>query len=132
MACDGSETPMLSQEASDLLREDEDHVIRVISRTPRLDFEAETAEELDAVDRFVRERYGLTPNENIYDLVPANATAVDPEGVPKFGNVGAASRRPAAARLRACGRTPGWGSIRLPSKKRDEQSADCQVLPIAD
>ncbi len=60
---------MLSQEASDLLREDEDHVIRVIARTPRPDFEAETAEELDAVDRFVRERYGLTPNGSIYDLV---------------------------------------------------------------
>jgi hypothetical protein len=56
----------LSQEAIGLLREDEDQVIRVIARTPRPDFEAETAEELDAIDRFVRERYGLTPNESVY------------------------------------------------------------------
>jgi hypothetical protein len=38
----------------------------VIAHTPRPDFEAETAQELDAVDRFVRERYGLTPDESIY------------------------------------------------------------------
>jgi hypothetical protein len=56
----------LSQDACDLLREDEDQVIRVIARTPRPDFEAETAEDLDVIDRFVRERYGLTPNECIY------------------------------------------------------------------
>src|SRR5205807_8706918 len=56
----------LSNEALNLLREDEDQVIRVIARTPRPEPTAETAEELDTIDHFVRHRYGLTADESIY------------------------------------------------------------------
>ena len=55
-----------SAQAAALLAEDEDLVIRIIARTPRPTYEDETAEQLDAIDRFVRERYGLTPGECLY------------------------------------------------------------------
>ena len=56
----------MSAEAVRLLAEDEDQVIRVIARTPRPNWENETCEELDGIDRFVRERYGMTQDEAIY------------------------------------------------------------------
>jgi hypothetical protein len=56
----------LSPEAVALLAEDEDQVIRVIARSPRPSYKSETAEELDAIDSFIRGRYGLTPNESLY------------------------------------------------------------------
>jgi hypothetical protein len=55
-----------SAEAAALLAEDEDQIIRIIARSPRPSYENETAEELDAIDRFVRERYGLTADECLY------------------------------------------------------------------
>jgi len=56
----------LSPEAVALLAEDEDQVIRLIARSPRPDYASETAEELDGIDAFVRQRYGLTPGECLY------------------------------------------------------------------
>ncbi len=56
----------LSPEAVAMLAEDEDQVMRVIARSPRPSYENETAEELDAIDCFVRERYGLTADECLY------------------------------------------------------------------
>jgi len=55
----------LSKEAIALLREDEDQVIRVIAHRAR-PHSAEREEQLDATDRFVRERYGLTLDESLY------------------------------------------------------------------
>ncbi len=55
-----------SSKALALLAEDEDQVIRVIARSPRPSYDNETAEELDAIDCLVRQRYGLTPEECIY------------------------------------------------------------------
>jgi hypothetical protein len=64
---------VLSHEATALLEEDEDQVIRIIARTPR----HETAEELDSIDRFVRERYGLGPDESVYFFEVTRADASD-------------------------------------------------------
>ncbi len=55
-----------SPQAQALLALDEDQIIRIIARSPRPSYENETAEELDAIDRFVRERYGLKPDECLY------------------------------------------------------------------
>lgn len=55
----------LSEEAITLLREDEDQVIRVIAHRAR-PHSAEREEQLDAIDGFVRERYGLTLDESLY------------------------------------------------------------------
>lgn len=64
-----------SAEAIALLEEDEDQIIRVIARTPRPDGELETAEELDEIDHFVRERYGLNANECLYFFEVARSDA---------------------------------------------------------
>ncbi len=55
-----------SPQALALLAQDEDQVIRVIARTPRPSYENETAAELDAIDCWVRARYGMTPDECLY------------------------------------------------------------------
>ena len=57
-----------SPEATRLLAEDDDQVIRVIARTPKDIPRARTIQELDAIDPFVRSRYGLGPNECLYFL----------------------------------------------------------------
>lgn len=67
----------LSSEAIALLAEDEDQVIRVIARAPRPSWENETAEELDAIDRFVRARYGLTADESLYFFEITHTDASD-------------------------------------------------------
>ncbi len=66
----------LSPEAVRLLGEDEDQVIRLIARSPRPNWENETAEELDRLDAFVRERYAMTPTECIYffEITPVDAS----------------------------------------------------------
>lgn len=64
-----------SAEAVALLEEDEDQIIRVIARTPRPDGEIETAEELDGIDCFVRERYGLNADECLYFFEVARSDA---------------------------------------------------------
>lgn len=57
-----------SPEASRLLEEDKDRVIRVIARKPK-DIPRElNLKELDAIDPFVRSRYGLDANECLYFL----------------------------------------------------------------
>jgi hypothetical protein len=54
----------LDEAAIALLAEDDDQVIRIIARRPRV----ETAEALDEVDREVRDLYGLSKNEQLYFL----------------------------------------------------------------
>jgi hypothetical protein len=58
----------LSPEAVELLAEDEDQLIRVIAHTPRRTTEEFAARELDAIDTFVRNRYGLTSDECLFFL----------------------------------------------------------------
>ena len=52
----------LTSEAEAMLAEDEDKVIRLIARKPRI----ETEEHLDYVDRAVRYTHGLPPDERLY------------------------------------------------------------------
>jgi hypothetical protein len=52
----------IDAKASALLAEDEDQVIRLIARRPH----EETEEDLDRVDREVRDRYGLSADERLY------------------------------------------------------------------
>lgn len=52
----------LDESARTLLAEDEDQVIRLIARKPRM----ETEESLDAADRQIRYIHGLTPEERVY------------------------------------------------------------------
>jgi hypothetical protein len=52
----------LDASAAALLGEDEDQVIRLIARRPHI----ETSENLDLVDREVRDRYGLSADERLY------------------------------------------------------------------
>jgi hypothetical protein len=52
----------LDETARALLAEDEDQVIRLVARKPRV----ETEESLDVVDRQVRYLHGLSPEERIY------------------------------------------------------------------
>ena len=58
----------LSKEAMGLLAEDEDQLIRVIAHSPKQLTPDRRARELDAIDSFVRNRYGLTQTECIYFL----------------------------------------------------------------
>jgi hypothetical protein len=52
----------IDEKAKALLAQDEDSVIRLIARAPRL----ESAEQLDAIDREIREFHNLEENERLY------------------------------------------------------------------
>jgi hypothetical protein len=67
----------LSKEASALLREDEDQLIRVVAHSPKPGNIRAQSDEFDAIDAFVRNRYGLTPNECIYFLEVERTDASD-------------------------------------------------------
>ena len=54
----------LSQAAMDMLAKDDDQVIHFVSRRPQ----AETAEDLDRIDRLVRDRHGMSQAETLYFL----------------------------------------------------------------
>jgi hypothetical protein len=58
----------LSPEATRLLAKDEDKLIRVIAHNPKGTLEANRCAELDRIDAFIRERYGLNPTECVYFL----------------------------------------------------------------
>ncbi|ADW70891.1 APC family permease [Granulicella tundricola] len=58
----------LLPEAVSMLAEDEDQVIRLIARSPKEEEDKHCADELDALDAFVRTRYGMTPTECLYFL----------------------------------------------------------------
>ena len=51
-----------------MLGEDEDQVIRLIARSPREEAAADCIQELDVLEAFVRNRYGMGPNECLYFL----------------------------------------------------------------
>lgn len=57
-----------SPEASRLVAEDSDQAIRLIARSPKEIPRAQTIRELDTIDPFVRQRYGLGPDECLYFL----------------------------------------------------------------
>jgi len=67
----------LSAEAKHLLAEDEDQVIRLIARNPRDRSHESDPLEFEQVDAFVRNRYGLTPDECIYFLQVERTDASD-------------------------------------------------------
>jgi hypothetical protein len=58
----------LSPEATRLLAKDEDRLIRVIAHNPKGISEENRCAELDRIDAFIRERYGLDPTECVYFL----------------------------------------------------------------
>jgi hypothetical protein len=62
--------------AEALLAEDDDQLIRVIARRPHI----ETEEALDAVARYTRETYGLSPDEQIFFLEIERGDASQFEG----------------------------------------------------
>jgi hypothetical protein len=51
-----------------MLAEDEDQIIRLIARSPREEALQNCIEDLDAVESFVRGRYGMNPTECLYFL----------------------------------------------------------------
>ncbi|WP_245781744.1 amino acid transporter [Granulicella pectinivorans] len=51
-----------------LLGDDEDQTIRLIARSPKDEDDKHCIRELDALDAFVRERYGMDPTECLYFL----------------------------------------------------------------
>ena len=67
----------LSQEAIRLLAEDEDQIIRVIACNPKDRPTENMVEDFDAIDAFVRTRYGLTPDECVYFLQVERTDASD-------------------------------------------------------
>jgi len=67
----------LSPEAVRLLAEDEDQVIRLVACNPKDRPRENKTEDLDAIDSFVRERYGLTPDECVYILQVERTDASD-------------------------------------------------------
>ncbi|MEG9435035.1 amino acid transporter [Edaphobacter sp. HDX4] len=67
----------LSKEASALLSEDEDQLIRVVAHSPKPGEIQNQINELDSIDAFVRGRYGLTSEECIYFLEVKRTDASD-------------------------------------------------------
>jgi hypothetical protein len=67
----------LSPEAVRLLAEDEDQIIRVIACNPKDRPTENMVEDFDAIDAFVRTRYGLTPDECVYFLQVERTDASD-------------------------------------------------------
>lgn len=58
----------LSPEAKRLLADDEDQLIRVIAHNPKGHSEESKPNELDEIDAFARNRYGLTPDQCLFFL----------------------------------------------------------------
>jgi len=58
----------LSPEAIRLLADDEDQLIRVIAHNPKGHSKESKTNELDEISTFVRNRYGLTPDERLFFL----------------------------------------------------------------
>lgn len=58
----------LSPEAVRLLAEDDDQIIRVIPHSPNALTDGDRVQELNAIETFVRARYGLTQDECLYFL----------------------------------------------------------------
>jgi hypothetical protein len=67
----------LSPEAVSLLAEDEDRLIRVIAHNPKNHSLESKIQHLDSIDRFIRERYGLTADESLYFLEVERTDASD-------------------------------------------------------
>ena len=67
----------LSPEAVSLLAADEDRLIRVIAHNPKNQSVESKTQHLDAIGRFVRERYGLTANECLFFLEVERTDASD-------------------------------------------------------
>lgn len=67
----------LSAEAVSLLAEDEDRLIRVITHNPKNHSLQNKTQHLDAIGKFVRERYGLTADECLYFLEVERTDASD-------------------------------------------------------
>ena len=67
----------LSPEAVRLLAEDEDQIIRVIACNPKDRPTENMVEDFNAIDAFVRTRYGLTPDECVYFLQVERTDASD-------------------------------------------------------
>ena len=66
----------LSPEAVGLLAEDEDKLIRIVAHNPKQQPMETRIQELDAIDHFVRERYGITDDECLYflEIEPTDAS----------------------------------------------------------